>query len=257
MAKTENAPNVHMRLLNLRADDEIRKMSKVGNADMGKYQFDFYTEEQTTDLSCRMGAKYGLLIIPTERHVEYGPPGGIVRATVTMAAINVDEPDDQLTIEGYGAFDGAMADAKALTYAMRRASCILLGLGSSEAEPERKQTASEIRRDIAAKLPREATVTAPTPKTPTTPKTDRFFGTPAPAPKAPATPTTPAKPAVPVPTADEWRAEMRTAAVTLFADGRISEAQATECDKLLKDPTCTRATVAEFLTASDIDHEAI
>lgn len=299
MPKYSTKDNVHKRLMMLRADSDIRQASKEGEGKVNKkgtdailYSYAYYSDEQATDLACKVGARYGLLIIPTERNVT-AKDQLTVKATVKISAINVDEPVDQIHVIGYGEGSDNMPEAKALTYAGRRAMCVILGLGTSEADPERPQTEQDKKKDFFAKARNLDKVDPPIhPKT----KTENVATAPVnivseepvkaevktasqptsnPTSKAdivaPPTTTTavmqqasaPAPPVQkkesPFKSAPEYRGILRGHAMKLYSDGRMSEAAAREVDANLRKATTVEEcqSIAQYIQDHDVDHEAI
>jgi len=286
--KVKPESNVYQRVMQMRADTRL-DVNKDIEADVSKFKYEYYSAEILSELSRKVLPDYGLLMWPALRDIEYVKESTtLCKATVELELINVDKPEEKLSLTGYGIGSDNMAAAKALTYANRRAMMYIFGLGSSEDDPERPQSRSDKTKDAIANLRENAAknnqVTPPTPskmktetaasapvnitsaepiKTeavkPTAPATPAAPAKPTPTkPAAPATPTTPVKQTLDDPIAGR-KAQLRKHAVDLFADGRLAEPMAREADRMMRNAKTAEdcSKIAQFLSDNDAEKEAV
>lgn len=263
------------RLMMLRADPEIRAMKKSGHSDANAFDWDYFTEEQTVNVACRYGAKYGLCILTSVDSMEYADGEAICRAVAI--AISCDDSTDRIRSFDNGAFgkDAMIPTGSASTYAKRKALSNLIGLGSSEAEPERAKTTKEKAKTILNMI-NNAPDAKPTVKMRPAPKVPNANGSktdvvtkpnesnvaaPKVANKAiSATKRTPAKKEISRNNAGfcSKKDAIRAHATRLYQAGRLGDSQAQEIANLIENYTDDKfAEIAQFIQDSDPEHEVI
>ena len=130
-AQWDTGASIHLRLF--RAAHSIAMLEKDGEVSMGgKTAYGYISHDQTTMQTKKAFARHGIMVLPTV--IEHSKDGNRTELTVECRFVNVDKPDDFVTVKGigYGVDTSDKGPGKAFSYAMKYIYMKALMLNSAD-----------------------------------------------------------------------------------------------------------------------------